>query len=202
MTLKKTDRRILRTRRMIMDAFTQLLEEKGFEAITVSDLTEKADINRGTFYQHYKDKYDLLEQSENEIFDGLEKIVINFWNNANYDSQKVIKIDDLLPLTIKLYEFMGENFIFMKVILGPNGNPSFQNRLKEVIKKNLLHRFSHLLKEENMMVPSDYLLAYVSSAHLGLIQHWLECGMDRPPEEVARILSQTVILGPVKVSGI
>lgn len=202
MSLKKTDRRILRTRRMIMDAFTQLLEEKGFEAITVSDLTEKADINRGTFYQHYKDKYDLLEQSESEIFDGLEKIVINFWNNANYDSQKVIKIDDLLPLTIKLYEFMGENFIFMKVILGPNGNPSFQNRLKEVIKKNLLHRFSHFLKEENMMVPPDYLLAYVSSAHLGLIQHWLECGMDRPPEEVARILSQTVILGPVKVSGI
>lgn len=173
-----------------------------FEAITVSDLTEKADINRGTFYQHYKDKYDLLKQSEEEIFEGLKKIVVTFWQNANYDYEKVIKVDDLLPLTIQLFEFIGENFKFMRILLGPKGNSSFQNRLKDVIKDNLLHRFTHFLKEENMMVPPDYLLAYISSAHLGLIQHWLECGMDRSPEDVARILSQTAIFGPVKISGI
>ncbi|TCZ78476.1 TetR/AcrR family transcriptional regulator [Paenibacillus albiflavus] len=202
MTLKKTDRRITRTRRMIIEAFTLLMEEKGFEAITVSDLTEKADINRGTFYQHYKDKYDLLEQSEKEIFEGLNKIVVTFWHHANYDVEKVMKVDDLLPLSIQLFEFIGENYQFMRVLLGPKGSPSFQNKLKHVIIDTLLHRFSPFLKEDHVMVPPDYLLAYISSAHLGLIQHWLESGMDRSPEEVARILSQTAIFGPVKVSGI
>lgn len=202
MTLKKTDRRIIRTRRMIIDAFTLLMEEKGFEAITVSDLTEKADINRGTFYQHYKDKYDLMEQSEEEILEGLKKIVVTFWQNANYDHKKVMKVDDLLPLTIQLFEFIGENSNFIRVLLGPTGSPSFQNKLKHLIKDNLLQRFSQFLREDNMMVPPDYLLAYISSAHLGLIQHWLECGMNQSPEDVARILSQTAILGPVIVSGL
>lgn len=202
MTLKKTDRRITRTRKMIMGAFIQLMEEKGFEAITVSDLTEKADINRGTFYQHYKDKYDLLEQSEEEIFEGLKKLVDTFWHNANYDYENEMKVDELLPLSIQLFEFIGENSNFMRILLGPKGNPSFQNKLKDLIKDNLLHKFSQFLKEDHVIVPPDYLLAYISSAHLGLIQHWLECGMDRSPEDVARILSQTAIFGPVKVSGL
>ncbi|GAA0399250.1 TetR/AcrR family transcriptional regulator [Paenibacillus motobuensis] len=199
---KKTDRRIFRTKRMIMEAFILLMEEKGFEAITVSDLTEKADINRGTFYQHYKDKYDLLEQGEEEIFEGLKKIVDTFWHNENYDYEEVMNVDDLLPLSIQLFEFIGDNSKFIKVLLGAKGNSAFQNKLKNVIMDNLLLRFSQFLKEDHVIVPPDYLLAYIGSAHLGLIQHWLECGMDRSPEDIARILSQTAIFGPVKVSGI
>lgn len=56
----KTDRRIVRTKKDIKETFISLLEEKGFEKISVSDLTEHANINRGTFYLHYQDKYDLL----------------------------------------------------------------------------------------------------------------------------------------------
>jgi AcrR family transcriptional regulator len=74
---KPTDRRIVRTKRLIRDALTELMEEKGFEGLTVRDLTEKADINRGTFYLHYQDKYDLLEKSEAEILTEIEKITQN-----------------------------------------------------------------------------------------------------------------------------
>jgi len=199
---KKIDRRIIRTRRMIRDMFTQLMEEKGFEAITVSDLTEKANINRGTFYLHYKDKYDLLEQSEEEIFVELDRIAEEAWNAVNQNYANDVKVEEPLPFVIKLFEFLEENFEFMKVILGPNGNPSFQVRLKEFIKKKMLHKFSNFLNEENMVVPLDYLVAYVSSAHLGVIQCWLESGMDRSPEEMAHILSQTTFWGPAHVAGL
>lgn len=64
MTIRSNEARVLQTKRMIRDALTLLMEEKGFEGITVRDLAEKAAINRGTFYLHYKDKYDLLEQSD------------------------------------------------------------------------------------------------------------------------------------------
>ncbi|MCY8607481.1 TetR family transcriptional regulator, partial [Bacillus sonorensis] len=71
---KQTDRRINRTKRMIRDALSELMEEKAFEEITVTDMTKKADINRGTFYLHYQDKYDLLDQSEEEIIDEIREI--------------------------------------------------------------------------------------------------------------------------------
>ncbi|MFL6555361.1 MAG: TetR/AcrR family transcriptional regulator, partial [Bacillus sp. (in: firmicutes)] len=126
MAEKPTDRRIIRTKRLIRDALTELMEEKGFEGLTVRDLTEKADINRGTFYLHYHDKYDLLEQSEAEILNEIEKIAqqINPTHFINFDSD-----NEPFPLIIKLFECFHENSSFMKVILGPKGDASFQGKL-------------------------------------------------------------------------
>jgi hypothetical protein len=120
----------------------------------------------------------------------------------NQDYQKNIQIGVPLPFVIKLFEFLEENYAFMNVILGTNGDPSFQARLKEVIKEKMFHKFFQYINKENMMVPLDYLTAYVSSAHLGVIQHWLRSGMDRSPEEMALILSQTTFWGPVRASGL
>ncbi|WP_391207175.1 TetR/AcrR family transcriptional regulator [Psychrobacillus sp. L4] len=202
MTTKKIDRRIARTRQMIRDAFTQLIEEKGFEAITVSDLTEKADINRGTFYLHYKDKYDLFEQSKEEIFGELERIVGDAWDIVNEEYQKNMQVELPFSFIIKLFEFLKENFVFMRVILGSNGDPSIQCGLKEIIEKKMYQNFFQYVIEENRMVPLDYLFAYVSSAHLGVIQYWLKSGMEKPPQEMAQILSQITFWGPVKAGGL
>lgn len=202
MSKKKLDRRIVRTKRMIRDAFTELMEEKGFEAITVSDLTEKADINRGTFYLHYKDKYDLLEQSEEEIFEEIEIIAKEAWAIINQDHRGNLPIGMPLPFVVRLFEYLEENFAFMKVILGPNGDPAFQARLKEVIKERMFQKFYQHINSENLIVPLDYLSAYISSAHLGAIQHWLKNDMDKSPEEMALILSQTTFLGPARVAGL
>ncbi|WP_144510244.1 TetR/AcrR family transcriptional regulator [Bacillus sp. FJAT-22090] len=202
MDQKKVDRRITKTRKVIRDAFTQLMEEKGFEAITVSDLTEKADINRGTFYLHYKDKYDLLEQSEEEVFEKLDRIAEEAWTEINSEELNKKQIHIPLPFTVKLFEYLEENSAFMRVILGPNGDPSFQAKLKEVIKNKMFQKFYQFNNKDNMIVPLDYLTAYVSSAHLGVIQYWLKSGMDKSPEEMATILSQTTFWGPAKVAGL
>ena len=64
---KKTDIRIIKTRRAIQAAFLRLMKEKGFAAVTVKDIIRDAEINRSTFYAHYEDKYDLLESIENDL---------------------------------------------------------------------------------------------------------------------------------------
>ncbi|EEL70861.1 hypothetical protein IGA_00005 [Bacillus cereus HuA3-9] len=56
-----TDLRVARTKEAIRDALTELINEKGFDSITVKDITARANINRGTFYLHYRDKYDLFD---------------------------------------------------------------------------------------------------------------------------------------------
>lgn len=58
---EKEDPRVTRTRSLILDAFAELLPEKGFHALTVQNITGKAGINRATFYAHFPDKYALLE---------------------------------------------------------------------------------------------------------------------------------------------
>ncbi|MBT2738259.1 TetR/AcrR family transcriptional regulator [Bacillus sp. ISL-7] len=199
MSEKSTDRRIVRTKRLIRDALTELMEEKGFEGITVRDLTKKADINRGTFYLHYRDKYDLLEQSEAQILNEIEKMTqeINPNDFLNFNSE-----NDPFPFIINLFEFFHENSSFMKVILGPKGDASFQGKLRDIIKKTFFQHIMSKIKREEMLVPVEYLFSYVSSAHLGVIQHWLENGMEKSPREMAMILSRITLLGPRHVTGL
>ncbi|KHF41715.1 TetR/AcrR family transcriptional regulator [Halalkalibacter okhensis] len=202
MAERKTDRRIKRTKRLIRDALTDLMEEKGFEGITVRDLTEKADINRGTFYLHYQDKYDLLEQSENDIIKGIEAITEDI---NRYDSDLFIsssEYDKPTSFIIRLFEFIADNSNFMKVIIGPTGDPAFQGKLKEVMKNNILRKKESQIENNQMLVPMDYFIAYVTSAHLGVIQYWLENGMKESPEEIAMVLSKTLLLGPARVAGL
>ncbi|CAM3207126.1 TetR/AcrR family transcriptional regulator [Filibacter tadaridae] len=200
---QKVDRRITRTKRMIRDAFTQLLEEKGFEGITVRDITGKADINRGTFYLHYDSKYDLLEKSETEILAEMSGILKKINPNIIIHSQAH---NEPIPFLVTLFEMIKKNSEFMTVILGSKGNPLFQVKLKNFIKDNFLSNILPQVikqsKNDPFLVPLDYLMAYISSAHLGVIQQWLESKMQQTPREMALILSNITFYGPAHIVGI
>ncbi|WP_066637943.1 TetR/AcrR family transcriptional regulator [Desulfolucanica intricata] len=199
---RTTDRRIIRTKRLIRDALTELMEEKGFEGITVNELTAKADINRGTFYLHYRDKHDLLKQSEDEIIQEINEIIKAAQQLVPIGAKNYNQQPEHFPFIVKLFEYLLENSDFMKVILGPKGDPSFQVKLKEVLRNNLLESFVKIDQKEEMMVPIEYLIAYVCSAHLGVIQHWLESGMKKSPQDMALVLSRMTLLGPGYVAGL
>ncbi|MCM3567417.1 TetR/AcrR family transcriptional regulator [Neobacillus mesonae] len=193
------DKRVLHTKRLIRDTLTELMEEKGFEGVTVRHLTQKAKINRGTFYLHYRDKYDLLEQSENEMIQGIEEIVndIKPMEAIAYTSQ-----DEPFPIILKLFEYFQENASFMKVILGPKGDAAFQVKLKELIKQTFLQKIADGVSKNNMLVPVDFLISYVSAAHVGVIQHWLETGMEKSPREMTLILVKMTLFGPGYAAGL
>ena len=72
---EKTDRRIRRTKAILSRSLIQLMEEKEIRDISVKELTDLADINRGTFYLHYNDIYDLLAQMEDELFVEFNEIL-------------------------------------------------------------------------------------------------------------------------------
>ena len=86
------DERVIKTKKLIKTALSELIQEKGFDHVSITDLTQRANINRGTFYLHYQDKYDLLEKFENEVLDDINK------NAENH-----IK-------SIKDIDFLGEDF--------------------------------------------------------------------------------------------
>ncbi|OXL84331.1 hypothetical protein BCV73_15385 [Paenibacillus sp. SSG-1] len=73
-TDKNGDRRINRTRQLLREGFVEMIREKGFSAMSVQDIAERANVSRGTFYIHYTDKYMLLEQV---IRDNFGKLLMN-----------------------------------------------------------------------------------------------------------------------------
>ena len=74
MTSEKTDRRVRKTRKLLIEGLTQLLKEKSINEISVRELSDLVDINRGTFYLHYKDIFDMLTQIENDLFKELDTL--------------------------------------------------------------------------------------------------------------------------------
>ena len=80
--MKVEDRRVRRTKQLIKQSLIELMHEKPFNEIKIKDITERADLNRGTFYLHYVDIYDLLSSIENEIFETLEKLLLVYHSNS------------------------------------------------------------------------------------------------------------------------
>ena len=69
------DKRIRRTKKLLRQALTRLMQQKDFQSITVTDVVREADINRGTFYAHYRDVYDLREKIEAEMIEDFRELI-------------------------------------------------------------------------------------------------------------------------------
>lgn len=194
MSEKNTDPRIIRTKKMLKEALSELIEEKGFDAITVKDLTSRAGLNRGTFYLNYVDKYDLLEKCEEEAVQGLIEISKHAQPT---EVMQYLARNEIYPPMIRVFEYLTEHKGFFKAILGPKGDPTFQKRLRDFMETNFYEKLIPLHSSDTAkVVPIDYLIAYFTSANLGVIQHWLESGMKYTPRELATMMATLSLNGP------
>ncbi|MED3729534.1 TetR/AcrR family transcriptional regulator [Priestia filamentosa] len=194
------DLRVMRTKESIRDALVELIEEKGFKAITVKDITTRANINRGTFYAHYQDKFDLMTKCQEEIMSEMLRIGKEYFPQAIEELRTSTLTSKPFTFTVLMFEYLNDNSRFMKAILGPKGDFSFQTELKKFMWNTL---FEHeMVKQENLCVPEEYLISYVSSAHIGVIQQWLNSGGKESPEEMAQILSTITANGPFVAAGL
>lgn len=190
------DRRVIRTKRLIREAFAELIEENGLESITVCNLTDRADINRGTFYAHYKDKADLLEQTENEILDAITEIQATAQSLNIEDMLLAYHNDEPMPFAVALYRYIRENGNFIRALIGPKGDPAFQPRLQEIVARNVVEYMLAPKYQTNMSPLTKYYVSYYTSAQLGVIKEWLDGGMKESPEEMARIVITIMFLAP------
>jgi len=185
---KQESQRVTETKERIKEAFFDLYQEKKIERISIKEITEKARLNRGTFYVYYKDIYDLLEKAEDDLMDeliGKLKGVV----------AKVIRDEDIQAF-LPPPEFYQKNKKFLRSLLGPNGDPRFVHKMKAFVKNTLLE----LLKKENIPVVEnmDYILEYITSAQLGIISYWMvEKDMDIPVSEIGAMIKEITNHGPV-----
>src|SRR5690625_3934060 len=123
-TQTKTDRRVLRTKEAINRSFLELFSEKEFDRITINDISERANVNRGTVYLHYMDKYDLLDKC---IDDHLNKMILSctFTKSSQENVNRIEAIESVKSLFI----YIGQNFLFFSSMLSNKKTSAFLERM-------------------------------------------------------------------------
>lgn len=193
------DRRVIRTKKAIRHALVSLIEDRGFDALSVKDITTRANINRGTFYLHYRDKFDLLDQTLKEITQDLENISQEITTLSGDEHVNTA----MASISLKLFKYFDANAALIKALLSIQGDDSLQDAIKRIMWRNIfeLDKGTHI-KCDNMLVPKEYLISYIISAHIGLVQEWLAKEIRETPEEMSEMLINLSFRGPLYAMGL
>lgn len=166
------DRRIEKTRQLIMTTFMDLVREKGFEKTTIRDISERADINRGTVYLHFVDKYDILEKCIDKY---LEELTIHCKNEPQIKLKK-----DALP---GMFSYMEENKELYSLLYKNDKAGIFRSKLHEIISAQIDAAFTKFPKE--MVASKDITTEFLSNGFLGVTEWWLRESFPYTSEEMA-----------------
>lgn len=163
----RLDPRVKRTRSLILSSFESLLAEKGFETISVQDVTDKAEINRATFYAHFQDKYALLDTAMSQMF--MQEIEKRTLNVCTYTP------DNLRNLILAVCEFLSR---LHTSCAQPHNQ--FESLVEGTIKKQLFDLLSYWLR--NSKLPTEIPATVATWAIYGLASHYSHM-KKRPPLE-------------------
>ncbi|QHW29729.1 TetR/AcrR family transcriptional regulator [Paenibacillus rhizovicinus] len=172
--MAKVDRRILKTQEALKKAMLELMTEKNFDDITIQDLADRANVNRGTIYLHYQDKFDLL--------DKLIEAHLHELGAMNEWACELDWKDALVPY----FEFFERNYLFYSTMLTSKEAPSS-------FRVRLLASFMEGFKGEidrdsgrNSDLNDDVMLQYSGTAYVGVIEWWIKNGMPYPAKDMAK----------------
>jgi len=194
-----TDRRVRKTKSQLRLALMELLVEKSAKNISVRELAERADINRGTFYIHYRDVGDLLQRLEDEMADRLNSKVGNVFSDRLADLCKSHRPEDSapgqFPFLRDLYRFIRDNADLCRVLLGPNGDIAYTDRICRILRDNFLFDFLSLFYPGDRQRLNSF-CSFIVSGNLNLALAWLREGGQESPDEMAQ-LAGGIIMGGV-----
>ena len=176
------------TQRALRDALMQLIVEKGFAQVTIKDITDRAAVERTTFYLHYADKRELFAQSQEQLIDEL----------LGRDGGDPASGDPILWA----FRHMAEHAAAYRALL-TIGDPALDGRLHAYVAAQIAVGLRTRAGDGTLTgtPPRDLLAQYYASALRGTAKWWLEQGMPHPPEEMARVF-RNLLLGGLAACGL
>lgn len=199
---KRIDRRKLRTRKQLKDALLDLILEKGYDAVTIEDITERADLGRTTFYLHYKDKeHLLLESIESIAEDLLQQINENYPAFARPGLALENREQLLYAPVLLVFHHAKENANLYRIILRGEGAYQTNNRLRQIINRitaNIMIERIDSLGLKNPEIPIDFMTNYFAGALLTVVTWWLENNTPYSVEEMTTMFRDLIFNGFIK----
>ena len=183
--VKRTeDRRVKRTKRVLRECLFELLENAAIDEITVKELTERADVNRSTFYFYYKDINDMMMQIQSDIFDVFKETVI-------VPQASFVTVEDFTNYILRFFKFCKEYEDICKFVISNDPNNFLAKKIKEAL-------LEHIPDSHKVFSPEDprrYLTCFAVSAIWETVLYWMYDGMTTPADEMATFLAQTYFYG-------
>lgn len=179
------DRRVKYTKMVLRESIIELLKEKPISRLTITELCKKADINRATFYSHYRDQFDLLTQIESEFIADINSYLDHFLLEAGEDN--------IVQILVKILDYIDQNSELCHVLLGNNGNIDFQTKIIQVVSQRVV--FEWKKKQRVDETTAEYIYTYVAIGSIGVIRKWLEDSNRKSPQNMAEFVTHLVYKG-------
>lgn len=181
--MRKRPEKTEQTKADLKEAFWRLYAEKPIEKITVGEVCELAGYNRGTFYLHFQDLYDMLHGIEDTLLAGMTDCVEACMKRLEADSGKV----SLIAACADVVLFYERNKPYIVILLGERGDPAFIYQLKDNLKP-LWRRYVVNSDSKRTEQELDLLLEYTLSGTLFMISRWLKDPNGASAKQLAHLV--------------
>lgn len=170
--MSSMDRRVQKSQEAIKNAFIELMSEKSFDHITIQDISDRANVGRRTIYDHYMDKYDLLEKLIEEHINELRKLC---------ESASEL---DFVEGNLIWFEYFERNYSFFSTMLASKGAPAFRNHFLEFVIEELEGEVD-VTEGKNQGLSKDLILKFFGAAIVEIVEEWITNGLSEPTQVVA-----------------
>jgi AcrR family transcriptional regulator len=177
--MDRTDRRVKRTHKLLQQALVSLTLEKGFEEVTIRDITDRADVGYATFFRHYPDKEALLADVLEAMKDEFQSLLAPFSIVSNPEKTGTL-----------LFEYVEQNCDLCRVLFNSTDTMSL---LKPVQEIGLSESPSMFSVSKQSSVPFDIAISHLMSSLVMLIRWWLDHDMPYTPERMGQFAAELII---------
>jgi len=186
---KAPDRRIKRTQQQLRDALESLILEKGYEAVTVQDIIDRANVGRSTFYAHFWSK-------ENLLLSGFENLKLQFEERyQDILAHRSTGGNNSMELSLLLFQHTQNYHPLYKALLGKGGSEvvikEFQKYVTEQMQKHLSEGWGHNPNLKD--IPPDLVIHFLSSSLLSLLTWWLDNDLPVSAERISQLYHQMAV---------
>jgi AcrR family transcriptional regulator len=184
---QNTDRRIKRSKEALRKATFSLMKEKDFQSISITEIAERADFNRGTFYAHYQSKEDLLHEVVKEkMIELIDTLGIS------HKEKETITLEEMPAVAISLFTHFFNNAPYYQILLNHNVLPGFQGYLCETINEHFLKNVQAELVNPNHHIDPEINSYYTSYSILGMVVYWFKNDLKYTPDYMANQLIEII----------
>ena len=187
---KKIDKRIIKSKRAIREAFFSLIKEKSINKVTIKDIAERAEIDRKTFYNYYPSIFVLQNEFENELIDNLDVLF------EEVDFSKFVENPD--EIFTALGNFLRNNIDYYQVMLSVNFSENLSNKIIGSLKFRIASSFEKGLIKRGID-PQDFDLSivseYLASAILGVYYRWIDEGANANFDNLTKNIGDLTLYG-------
>jgi AcrR family transcriptional regulator len=199
METKRGSRQVQRTKQLLEEACIALILEKGYEAVTVQDILDRANVGRSTFYSHYRDKEDLLMsrfQALQQAFEEHTQILLE------HDSIEKVDPQAITNLPMVMLKYVEHEHRLFKALLGKHSGGNHLNYQREYLLKYAREIFKRVAKNPLTTYELEAVSQTMVSSFLSILVWWIDNDMPCSPEELFRLEMRLIEPGLIDVLGI